>query len=302
MTGYRRTGAAFSVIVAVSGVTTLHGRRAAGAEPTTAECLASYEDAVNLKRTHQMRATLAKLTICSSESCPSEVRGECLRLVPEIGASIPTVVFEVRDAAGTNLVAVKVTMDGDVLAERLDGSALSIDPGEHTFAFEAAGRPRVEKRLVLWEGDKLRRERVELEALAAPKLAAPPPITVTKPLAEPSPPHPDNSKPSWSKARIVGLVVGGVGVAATGVGIAYGLIAMSRRNEANGVCPAQCADQTLWNSARSAGNVATGALIVGAVGIASGVVIWLRTRPASDVAPGAQVGLGPGGLLLRGRW
>jgi hypothetical protein len=301
MTMHRRIGVAFSVIVALVGVTTLHGRRAAGAEPTTAECLASYEDSVNLKRTHQLKATLAKLTICSSESCPSEVRGECLRLVPEIGASIPTVVFEVRDAAGWNLVAVKVTMDGDVLAERLDGSALSIDPGEHTFAFEAAGRPRVEKRFVLWEGEKLRRERVELEALAAPKLAAPPPTTVTKPLLEPSASHAD-TKPSWSKARIAGLVVGGVGVAATGVGIAYGLIAMSRRNEANDVCPAQCADQTQWNSARSAGNVATGALIVGAVGIASGVVIWLRTRPASDVAPGAQVGLGPGGLLLRGRW
>jgi hypothetical protein len=80
---------------------------------------------------------------------------------------------------------------------------------------------------------------------------------------------------------------------------------MSRRNQANDACPALCTNTTqvdLWNSARSAGNVATGALIIGAAGIGSGVVIWLRTKPTSDVAPATQIGLGPGGLELRGRW
>ena len=68
---------------------------------------------------------------------------------------MPTVVFEAKDAAGAIVFAVKVKMDGDLLAERLQGSALPIDPGEHTFTFEVAGRPSVEKHLMIFEGEKL---------------------------------------------------------------------------------------------------------------------------------------------------
>jgi hypothetical protein len=292
-------------MMVLGGVTTLIGRHASAAEPSMSECLASYEESINLKRDHQLQAALAKFAVCSSESCPPDVRKECLRLAPEVQAAMPTVVFEARDAAGANLSAVKVTMDGNVLAERLDGTALPIDPGEHRFAFEVAGRAPVEKRLTIWEGDKLRHERVEFEALAPPKSVVPPPAAVTKSILEQPQPL-QEAKPSWSKTRIVGVVLGGIGVAATGVGVAYGFIAMSRRNQANDVCPAhQCMNSTqvdLWNGAYSAGDVATGALIVGALGIASGVVIWLRTKPLAEGAPGAQVGLGPGGLQLRGRW
>jgi hypothetical protein len=51
-----------------------------------------------------------------------------LRRVDEINAAIPTVIFEAKDGAGGDLSAVRVTMDGEVLAERLEGTALSINP------------------------------------------------------------------------------------------------------------------------------------------------------------------------------
>lgn len=300
-----RTAALVSVIAVLSGATSLLSRAALGAEPTTLQCLTAYEDSVGLKNNHQLRAARAKLVICSSESCPAEVRAECIARVPVIDASMPTVVFEAKDAAGTTLSAVKVKMDGELLAERLQGSALSLDPGEHTFTFEVAGRPSVEKRLLIFEGEKLRRESVEFAAIAAPKPVAPPPVTLAKSETLEQPQPRPLAKPPLGKAKVVALVLGGVGVAATGVGVAYGLIAMSRRSEANAICPNDCSDHTgveAWNGAYSAGNISTGAFVIGAAGIASGVAVWLLAKPATDGIAVSQISLGPGGLQVKGRW
>jgi hypothetical protein len=297
---------ALSVLVFLSGLTTVLSRTAAGAEPTTAECLKAYEDSVTLTKNHQLRATLAKLALCSSESCPGQVRSECLARVSETDASIPTVVFEAKDASGAQLVEVKVKMDGDLLAEQLSGAALSVDPGQHTFTFETVGRPIVVKKLLILEGEKLRRERVEFELVAAPNPVASPSAAVAKSEALIPAQQPPVAEPHLSKARTLALVLGGVGVAATGVGVAYGLIAMSRRDDANNICPnPQCADQKgvdRWNQAGSAASIATGAFVVGADGIASGVFIWLRDKPAADTAAGPQISLGPRGLQLQGSW
>ena len=49
-------------------------------------------------------------------------------------------VFDVRGAGGGgDIFAVRVSMDGAALVSRLDGSALAVDPGQHTFAFAADG-------------------------------------------------------------------------------------------------------------------------------------------------------------------
>ena len=113
---------------------------------------------------------------------------------------MPTVVFEAKDAAGTMVFAVKVKMDGDVSGRAAAGRALPIDPGEHTFIFEVAGRQSVEKHLMIFEGDKLRRERVEFEAIAAPKPAPTPSVTLAKSETA-EPPHPAVRQP-LGKGRI----------------------------------------------------------------------------------------------------
>jgi hypothetical protein len=302
----RRSAAAFLTILVLSGATALLSRTAVAAEPTVAECLSAYDDSLTLRKKSQLRATRAKLVVCSSQSCPDEIRSECAGRVLDLDASMPSVVFDAKDAAGADLVAVTVKMDGELLAERLQGSALPIDPGEHTFTFEVAGRPRVEKRLLILEGEKRRRERVAFEALEPPKPLAPPPMTVANPVVLEQPRQSPQPKPGLGRPRTVALVLGGIGVAATGLGVAYGLIAMSRREDANNLCPTtQCNGQgglDAWSRAHSAGNIATGAFIVGAAGIASGLVIWLRAKPAADTATGAQISLGPAGLQVRGQW
>ncbi len=306
MTGLGRTPAAFSLTTVLFGVTTLLSREAACAEPTTPECLTAYEDSVNLAKNHQLRATLAKLALCSSESCPAQIRAECLARVSATEVSIPTVVFEAKDAAGAELFEVKVRMDGDLLAEKLLGAALLVEPGQHTFTFETEGRPIVQKKILILEGEKLRRERVVFEATVAPKALASPPVALAKSEALVPTQQPPVAKPPFGKARILSLVLGSVGVAATGVGVAYGLIAMSRRDSAKAICSTdQCSDHRgsdRWNQALSAGNVSTGAFVIGAAGIASGVIVWLSAKPSADGALGPQISLGPRGLQVGGSW
>jgi len=298
-----RTAAVVPIIAALSGVTALFARDARGAEPVTVECIKTYEDSVPLRKHHQLKAARAKVLLCSSEACPADIRTECLNRLAEIDASMPTVVFEAKDAAGAMVFAVKVKMDGDLLTERLEGSALPIDPGEHTFTFEVAGRPGVEKHLMIFEGDKLRRERVEFEALATPNPGSPQPGALLK--SEPLEPPRPAAKAPLGKGRIAALALGGVGVVATGVGVAYTFVAMSRRDHANSICPNDCTDMigvNAWNDAHSAGNIATGAFIVGGAAIASGVAVWLLAKPAAESPTASQISFGPGGIQVAGRW
>jgi hypothetical protein len=132
----------------------------AAAEPTKNECIAANESAQDLRQAGKLREARARLTICVAASCPGTLREDCAQRVNEIDTAMPSVVFEAKNGSGNDLGAVRVTMDGQPFAQRLDGTAIPADPGEHRFYFEADGLPRTEKTLVFREGDKSRRERV----------------------------------------------------------------------------------------------------------------------------------------------
>ena len=81
------------------------------ADPRIAECLAASEASLQSGAQHLLRTERNQLLVCSAASCPGDVRRECSRRVEEVNASIPTLIFEARDAAGQDLSAVKVTLD-----------------------------------------------------------------------------------------------------------------------------------------------------------------------------------------------
>src|SRR3569832_1401140 len=149
--------------------------RAWAADPTTADCLSATESALTLRNQHKLRDARAQLLTCAAATCPSDVRDECVRRVAEVNAAMPTIVFEVKDGAGNDVSGVRVDMDGGVLAEHLEGTALSIDPGELTFMFTHAGDPQVQKLFVIREGEKGGRERIA----KGPEVAAAPVTTPT---------------------------------------------------------------------------------------------------------------------------
>jgi hypothetical protein len=298
---------ALAIAVAAAALAAPSPSRAA--DPTTADCLGANDKSISLRNDHKLGAARAQLLVCAASSCPADIRNECTRRVADVNAAMPTIVFEVKDGAGRDLSAVKVSMDGQPLAERLEGTALSIDPGVHTFAFEAAGQPKVEKQLVIREGQKGRREPVTIGAAGAKAVtpaqttaAAPEKTTsqVSASTADLSPAQPAGGH-GLGGQKMAALVAGGIGIVGVGLGTVFGLQAMSKYNDANGVCPDKCSDQTgveLWKSTRSAGNASTVAFIVGGVGLAAGAVLWFTSKPSKST----QVGVGPGSIELKGSW
>jgi hypothetical protein len=262
---------------------------ARAADPTTADCLAASDASLQAGNQHKLRAERAQLLVCAAPSCPADIRKDCLSRVDEVNAQIPTTIFGAKDPSGGDLSAVKVTMDGEVLAERLEGTALSIDPGEHTFTFETAGQLPLTRKLLIQQAQKDRREVIQFGTPAA---------TTSMP---PSPPATEEIR-GLGTQRILAIVSGGIGVAAVGLGTAFGVLAASQKSEAQSVCPSNpCATQdgaNKWSTAGATGNISTIGFIVGGLGMAGAAVLWF-TAPRSS---STLVGFGPGILQMKGTW
>jgi len=304
----------------LAALAVLSSARARAADPTTADCLTASDSAVTLSSQHKLRAARGQWLICASASCPADIRKECFRHVEEVNAAIPTIIFEPKNVAGRDVGAVKVTMDGEVIAERLQGVALSIDPGNHTFVFETAGQPAVQGQLLIQEGDKDRRERVVFGGSGAVGTTAPTgpvgtpaatgpagaPGTTGAPSLSSTPEVPRPSPPSGlGTQKILAIVAGGVGVVGVGIGAIFGLQALSKKNDAQNVCPNVCSDQQgadRWSDAKSTATVSTVAFIAGGVALGGAAALWFTAKPESASAPGTQLGLGLGTIQLKGTW
>ena len=293
---------AIAIVFVGIGVTLLGPiDQAVAADPTIGECLSANDKSISLRNEHKLLAARAQLLTCAAASCPADIRKECTRRIDVVNASIPAVVFEAKDGSGNDLTAVTVKIDGELLTEKLEGVALSTDPGAHTFTFEVPGQPVVSKQLVIREGQKDRREVVQFGR--APQDSAPTAsssVTMAGPSQGPAKSAEAPNEGSGGQ-RVAAYVAGGIGVVGLAVGAIFGLQAMSKHSEASNACPAACADQNgvkLWDDARAAGNVSTIGFIVGGIGIAGGAVLFFTSKPSSSSS--VQVGAGPTSVRLRG--
>jgi hypothetical protein len=282
----------FTALAFIAAAIAVGEGAAFAADPTTADCLAASDASLKLGNDHKLRAERSQLLVCAAPTCPADIRKECLGRVDEVNAQVPTIVFSAKDSSGADLSAVRVTMDGEVLAERFQGTALSIDPGEHTFTFETAGQPPVMKKLVIVQGQKDRREVITFGTDQG---------GTATPAALPSTPPPNDSG-GMGTQKILAIVAGGIGIVGLGLGTVFGIMASSQKNDAQSACPSNpCATQdgvNKWSTAGSTGNISTIGFIVGGVGVAGAAVLWF-TAPSSS---NTQVGFGPGILQLKGTW
>lgn len=274
------------------------GATAASAFADDAACIAASEQAIPLRSGGKLHDALKTLAICAAADCPAEVRTECTQRIEAIKSEMPSLIFSAKDGAGNDLANVKVTMDGAPLASSLDGRALVIDPGEHTFTFETPGQPPLEKKLVLRIGDRDRRENVVI---------GPPPVV--KPDA-PKPPPPS----SWSTQKTLAIASGGLGLVGVGLGAMFGAYASSSQSKEKTDCSATACPNYAQGSEdyKTAGKDATASTVAFAAGgvfLATAVVLWVTAPKATtsatssmQFAPAPIVGLGGAGgaLFLRG--
>jgi hypothetical protein len=285
--------------------------REARADVTKEQCIDANRRGQVLRHDGKLSAARVELQSCVSASCPAMVRDDCARRLDELDRAQPSVVFEVKDGAGADVLDVRVSMDGELLAEHLDGTPLRVEPGGHVFSFEAIGHAAVTDRLLVREGEAGRHERVAVDG-GAPA-AAPAPGTVAA-ATQPTPPAaPAAVAPSRGPGaqKIVGLGVGGAGVVGLGVGAVFGLLASSAWGDAKSACggtPGACVDAASGGSHRDTavtdGTIATAGFIAGGALLAAGAVLFL-TGHAEDTAPRGvsllpSVAPGQAGLLVIG--
>src|SRR5260221_6788524 len=268
--------------------------RAAPSDGGVDRCLGANTTAQSLRRDGKLGAARAELAACVDSSCPALVRDDCNQRLDELERAQPTIVFEVRDDEGHDVSEVTVEIDGRPFAPRLAGSALAADPGEHSFTFELKGRPKVTRKFVLREGEKGRHEQILFGTTA---------LAVAAGVSSPGSPRADAAP--LGAQRVASLVTLGVGVVGIGAGVAFAVQAKAKSNDADAYCPGTvCANDAalrMNHDARTAGNLATVALAVGAAGIAGAVVLWL-TAKSSPSSPSAEVALVGGTLRVRGTW
>jgi hypothetical protein len=269
-----------------AGVLLALAPRPARADDAKKACTAAYDAAQSLRDAHKLREAREQLRICSQSSCTAFIARDCTEWLDAVERSLPTVVFSAKDRAGRDVLQVRVTVDGQPLVEALDGTAVPVDAGPHTFRFEQADGTSATQQVLVKEGDKNVGVAVVL-AREAPAAAVEAP-RASPPLVLPHPPEAEVPPPDAPRAgRTIGLLLGGVGVAGLAGGAVTGLLAMSTWSTAKHECPTHvgCSQQALHDQSLASGlaTASTAAFVAGGVLGAVGAVLIL-TAPAGHAA------------------
>ena len=290
---------------------------AAADEPTKQACIAANEGAQDLQGAGKLREARSKLAICVAESCPGPIRQDCGQRLAEVDKAMPTLVLVAKDAAGNDLGSVRVTMDGQPLVDKLIGTAVPVDPGEHRFVLEASGLPKAEKTLILHEGEKGRRE-VVIFPSASPVPPTPLPANQAEAVAadqQGREPESGRGAPpaGGTTQRVIGLALGGAGAVGVIVGSIFGLMSRSTYEHALssecgsavGYANAKActpAGVTDVHSANGQATVSTVSFIGGALLLGGAAYFYFTAPKAADVSVGPAVGVGSAGFSVRGTW
>ncbi|MBS2015332.1 MAG: hypothetical protein JST00_20765 [Deltaproteobacteria bacterium] len=130
----------------------------AGAEETNvskAECVAALDKAQSLQTARKLKDARASYLACSTDACPELVREDCAKSLLSLEGTMPTVVFSAK-MDDHDVSDARVLLDGEAVANALDGHAVALDPGNHVARFERKGGGAIEVKLVAREGEKNR--------------------------------------------------------------------------------------------------------------------------------------------------
>jgi hypothetical protein len=301
----KRNAALFAGITVVLTAT---GALADG--PVGMSCGDAYTNAQTMRNARKLVQARDALRICAQPTCKDFIVKDCVDWLDQVQQSLPSVVPVATDPQGNSLFNVKVTVDGAPFLEKIEGRSVEIDPGPHTFAFEASDGTKTEKQVLVTEGEHDKRIAVTLGAPAPSSGAAPGPTAGAAPgpaastsSGEAAPVVVDASG-GGLQWKAIGLANAGVGVAALAVGGVFGAIAINKKNTSgctsSGKCPTPDDVQT-WRDAGTAASTSTIFFVAGGVFAAGGLAMWLLA-PKSHVQAAPAVGTNGGGLIVRGSW
>lgn len=256
--------------------------------------------ALNLGKCYEMLGRTASAYGAYSQSAGlarvkvnDQIRTEAEERMKAVAPSLSSIEFHLagQSPAPSTL---SVTVDGNSITGAALGVALPADPGTHTIEASAPGkRP--------WK-----------TSIAVP--AGPATTTVEIPALQDAPSAPPAAGGMSTGALAATIGLAGAGAVALGIGVGFGLDSLDRNAASKKLClPAdetQCsaAGVDLRNQAFSSATASNVAFGAGAAALlaAGGVLIVSRVL-ARRPAPGqgtamTGVAVGPGGIMIHGRW
>ncbi|MEO8902580.1 MAG: hypothetical protein ABI488_11330 [Polyangiaceae bacterium] len=205
--------------------------------------------------------------------------------VEEVRARLPRLKLTVVGV--TKADAAQVSIDAKPTPPALLGVERPVNPGEHHFVVQVAGKTRATRDLTVVEGQSYQ---VELDARA---VAPAGPLTTADVPAE----HPSSGLNSRRTLAYVALGVGAVGL---GVGTYTGLVALHHKRDLDSACHPDCprssaGELSSWRSNRTISWLSYG---VGIAAAGAGVLLLTLGSPGHE-----QVALTafPNGLSIGGR-
>jgi serine/threonine-protein kinase len=206
--------------------------------------------------------------------------------------------------AGARPAGLVIKLDARAVPEAAWGTELPVDPGLHRIEASAPGkRPATQ----------------DFEAAAGPSRQR---VVIPALRDAPAPPPPSAATPDWATIehlsalrarRTLGFVATGVGLASIGVGLALGVVAKNKEDDAKSLCPSdQCAEPAARDSAtadhdaaKTNARIADVAVVAGAVLAIGGAVLVLVSRPVdTSFRRGQRAALSAAqrGLLFGATW
>ncbi len=181
--------------------------------------------------------------------------------------------------AGWSAGEARVRVDEKPTSLDTDGVFL-LDPGTHNVLVSLAGKTSALAKLTARDGSTQDfAPQFEAEASVPP----PTPVSASPVTVRDTPVEGPGS------TRTIGFIVAGIGAAGIAVGAAFGLMTLSRRNEAN--CPdkvcASATDRDKIGDAKTFSTVATIGFGVGLVGIATGAYLVITSSSSASGPPAA---------------
>jgi hypothetical protein len=205
-------------------------------------CSTTWKDAEARSDVGRLREARDLLRACAKPECGS-THAVCAAKLERLESEIPTVVPVAINESGLPMVEVMFSADGELMASRLDGRGLAVNPGLHTFCFSTSD-PGVfsTQTIMIVQGQRNRPIVVDLHKASpatagvasagrsgAPEKgateAAAPEESSPKEASDTPPPAPEPAKPAESELEpkkrgpsLLPYVIGGLGLASVGAG------------------------------------------------------------------------------------
>jgi hypothetical protein len=260
-----RCFAAAAAAVVVLGVSLTPSAWAAG--PSAADkdaCFRAVDSGQHLRTGRKLIAAKDQFIVCARPVCPGPVKKDCAEWLAELEATLPSVVLGAKDPKGGDVIDVSVTVDNSPFVDKLDGSAVPIDPGPHVFHFEWRGHASVDQQVLIREGEKSRL------------------VTATFPGNPTAPPPPPLAEAKGSAPVPVGVWIFGALAIAGGAAFAgLGASGQSDASNLRSTCAPNCSSSAV-DSARLKVTLANVSLGVGIASLGIATTWFIVSRSHKD--------------------